>query len=108
MKKSAVFAASFAAALTLAGCATQQQILQGMQPQAVESALARGRFDLQCPGAEASVLSQELMQPLFFGAPERGLYTIGVSGCGQRKTYQIICPEGGSGCFAADTLGNIR
>ena len=54
------------------------------------------------------MLSQELMQPLFFGGPERGLYTIGVSGCNQRKTYQIICPQGEGGCFPADTLGNIR
>jgi hypothetical protein len=36
------------------------------------------------------------------------VFTIGISGCGQRKTCQMICPAGGSGCFSADTLGNIR
>ena len=100
--------ASFALALALSGCASQQQILQSMQGEAINSALARGRFDLQCPSAEASVLSQELMQPIVFGGPERGLYTIGVAGCGQRTTYQIVCPAGGTGCFAADTRGEVR
>jgi hypothetical protein len=108
MKKPTISSFPLVALMTLAGCASQQQILQGMQGEAVEAALARGRFDLQCPTAQASVLSQELIQPLLFGAPERGLYTVGVSGCGQRRTYQIICPEGGSGCFSADTLGNIQ
>ena len=108
MKKFTFPNAAFVTILTLAGCASPQQILQGMEGTAINSALARGQFDLQCPGAQASVLSKELMQPLFFGGPERGLYTIGVSGCNQRKTYQIICPQGEGGCFPADTLGNIR
>jgi hypothetical protein len=32
----------------------------------------------------------------------RAAYTIGVAGCDQRDTYVVICPEGGTGCFAAD------
>ncbi|MBL8374563.1 hypothetical protein [Accumulibacter sp.] len=108
MKKPTISSFALVALMTLAGCASQQQILQGMQGEAVESALARGRFELQCPTAQGSVLSQELMQPLFFGGPERGLYTVGVAGCGQHRTYQIICPEGRSGCFSADTLSNIQ
>jgi hypothetical protein len=26
----------------------------------------------------------------------------GVTGCGQRRTYIVICPQGGAGCFAAE------
>src|SRR6185369_2898852 len=37
------------------GCATQQQMLQQRQGEAVQTALARGRFDLNCPGATATV-----------------------------------------------------
>ena len=113
MKTSAFSAPSLLAARTLAGCATPPaQILDGMEPTAINSALQRGRFDLNCPGAEATLLSRELMQPAIegprFSGIQRGSFTIGVSGCGQRRTYQMFCPEGGSGCFAADSLGNIR
>jgi hypothetical protein len=62
--------------------------------------------------AGGALLSRELAQPAIetvrFSGPQRGVFTVGISGCGQRKTYQMICPEGGSGCFSADTLGNIR
>lgn len=34
-------------------------------------------------------------------------YTIGVSGCNQRATYLVICPEDGSGCFAAGARNEI-
>jgi hypothetical protein len=57
-------------------------------------------------------LSRELAQPAIetvrFSGPQRGVFTVGISGYGQRKTYQMICPEDGSGCCSADTLGNIR
>jgi hypothetical protein len=32
---------------------------------------------------------------------DRAEYTIGVSGCGDRKTFVVICPDGGDSCFAA-------
>jgi len=38
---------------------------------------------------------------------ERGQFTIGVEGCGQRQTYQVLCPMGGDGCFAAEG-GRLR
>lgn len=90
----------------LAGCATQQQMLDQQQDKAVQTVSARARFEMNCPGAQSVILSREVTQPAIT-APrlnyvERMEYTIGFDGCGQRKTYVVICPEGGEGCFAAD------
>jgi hypothetical protein len=85
----------------IAGCATQQQILDQGQPKAVETALARARFDLNCPTATGTVLSREMVQPAVpIGAP-RAEYTVGVSGCDKRTSVTVICPQGGENCFAA-------
>ena len=113
MKTSIPSAAALLATLALFGCATPPaQVLDSMEPMAINAALERGRFELNCPAAEATLLSRELAQPAIetvrFSGPQRGVFTVGISGCSQRKTYQMICPEGGSGCFSADTLGNIR
>ena len=87
------------------GCATQQQMLQQRQGEAVQTALARGRFDLNCPGATATVLSQDYIQPAIQGPWVAGLnrveYTIGIAGCNQRTTMVVICQEGTDTCFAA-------
>jgi hypothetical protein len=104
---------SLVSALSLTGCATPPaQILDSMEPMAINDALQRGRFELACQDVQASLLSRELTQPAIQGpwvaGIQRGSFTIGISGCGQRKTYQILCPEGGDGCFSADTLSNIR
>ena len=89
-----------------AGCASQQQMLDQQQPTAVETALARGRFDLNCPSATATVLSQDYIQPAIQGPWVSGLnrveYTIGIAGCNQRTTMVVICQEGSSTCFAAN------
>jgi hypothetical protein len=92
--------------LALSACVSQAQILDNMQPLAIQNAEARGRFELNCPDATATVLSREMVQPVmqgpFMGAGlERAEYTVGVSGCGVRKTFVVICPQGGDGCFAA-------
>ena len=88
-----------------AGCASDQQYLEQGQNQATETALDRGRFELNCPAATATVLSQELIQPPVMGwrtiPITRSEYTVGVEGCGQRATYVVVCPQGGGGCFAA-------
>jgi hypothetical protein len=113
MKAFLVPTLSLVCALNLAGCTTPPaQILDSMEPIAINDALQRGRFELACPDAQATLLSRELTQPAIQGpllvGVQRGSFTIGISGCGQRKTYQMLCPEGGGGCFSADTLGNIR
>jgi hypothetical protein len=101
--------ATAAALAMLAGCATQQQQLTARQPGAVDTALQRGRFDMNCPAATATVLSQDYIQPAIQGPWVNGMtrleYTIGIEGCGQRRTYIIICQEGTQTCFAADSRG---
>jgi hypothetical protein len=95
-----------AVAAFVAGCASQSQQLVSRQPAAIETALERGRFDLNCPSATATVLSQDYIQPAIQGPWVMGLnrveYTVGVAGCNQRTTYVVLCQEGTSTCFAAD------
>lgn len=100
MKTASTFTIA-AALLLLAGCQTTQQIMDASQPQALSIATRRGQFEMNCPAATAQVISREEVPPVlqFRGTP-RLEYTIGVSGCGQRGTYLVICPEDGSGCFA--------
>ena len=93
-------------ALALGGCATQAQFLDGLHGSAMQTAVSRGQFDLNCPQAAPVLLSREVVQPVLQGpfmGPGilRAEYTIGVEGCGRRHTYIVICPEGGSGCYAA-------
>jgi hypothetical protein len=88
------------------GCASQQQFLDSRQALAVQTAVSRGQFDLNCPNAVGQVLSREVTQPPFEGpammGEQRGLFTVGVEGCGRRQSYQVLCPMGGDGCFAAE------
>jgi hypothetical protein len=94
------------ALLLASGCATQQQQLAQRQPEAEQAALQRGRFDLNCPTATATVLSSDYIQPAINGPWVNGLnrveYTVGVAGCNQRTTYVVMCQEGTSTCFAAN------
>jgi hypothetical protein len=93
-----------AGVLALAGCATQQQVVDEMQADALHTAQRRAVFELDCPAAKVELLGKEMIQsPIIaprFAPPERAEYTVGVSGCGRRATYLVICAEGGTGCFA--------
>ena len=86
------------------GCVTQSQFLQSKQQAAIQTAETRGQFELNCPAATATLLSSEVVQPVMQGPWVQGIqraeYTVGVAGCGERKTFVVICPEGGDGCFA--------
>jgi hypothetical protein len=104
---------ALAAAAMVAGCAAQQQkLLQQRQSSAVDTALQRGRFDMNCPAATATVLSQDYIQPAIqgprFGGITRAEYTVGIEGCGQRTTYVVICQEGTDTCFAANPDARFR
>jgi len=100
------------ACAALAGCASNQQVVDSMQPEAMHTAQRRAAFELNCPNATAEVLSRDMVQsPIMnprFAPPQRIEYTIGVAGCGQRATYLVICTEGGYGCFAAGTRNVVR
>jgi hypothetical protein len=94
-----------AVTLAAAGCATTPLTTQ-LQPQAIDFALQRARFDMNCPAATAQVLGSETIQPVLNGplmmGQERAQFTIGVTGCGNRQSMVVICAQGGNGCFAAE------
>ena len=93
------------AAMGLAGCASDQELLDKQQPTALQTAIARGRFEMACPEATGQVLSRVLAQPAVgprLGGVERGEYTIGIEGCGKRMTTIVVCAVDGTGCFAAE------
>ncbi len=99
--------------LLLAGCASGPPFIEQMQPEAINTAVRRGQFEMDCPAATGQILSQELLQPLIqtfrYWGPERAEYTVGVSGCGQRATYIVICPDNGSlSCFPGGARNVIQ
>jgi hypothetical protein len=113
MKPATLMTAALLASLA-AGCTTDAQYLQQLEPQAIQTAVNRGKFEMNCPAATGSVLSKDMLQPAlqggFYvrGGPERAEYTVGVSGCGERATYLVICPLDQSGCWSAGARNIIR
>jgi hypothetical protein len=89
----------------LPGCQSQGQVVADAGDTATQTALRRGKFELGCPSATATVLSNEMLQPVLWGGRERVEYTIGVSGCSKKATYIVICPESDE-CFAASGQEN--
>ena len=92
--------AALAALTLLAGCQTTEQMLAAEQGIAQQTALRRGQFELNCPAATASLLSSQILQPVVWRGIERAEYTVGIEGCGQRRTYIVICPLDSSSCVA--------
>ena len=90
--------------LTSSGTA-MRETEQHLNRLAIQTAVTRGQFEMNCPAATGVILSREVVQPALQGPWVQGIqraeYTIGVEGCNARKTYVVICPEGGSGCYAA-------
>ena len=60
--------------LAAVGCQTQQQMLQGNQGMAVQTAVNRARFDMNCSSATGQVLSTNVSQPSVQG-PLGGTHT---------------------------------
>jgi hypothetical protein len=100
------------AALAGAGCASQAQFLDGKQGMAMQTAVTRGQFEMNCPAATGTILSREVVQPAIeaprLGGIQRAEYTVGVAGCGRRTTFVVICPDEGDGCFATGPGRFIR
>jgi hypothetical protein len=94
-----------AAMLPAIGCANQQQMLDNSQATAVQTAVSRGQFEMNCPSATGVIISREVVQPVLQGPFVNGIlraeYTVGVDGCNKRTTFIVVCPVGGNGCFAA-------
>lgn len=87
------------AALLAAGCQSVPYV-QTAEPDALHSAQRRAQFDLACPNVQVEVLTRETIQSPVMVAPMRAEYTIGAIGCGQRKTYLVVCSENAGGCVA--------
>jgi hypothetical protein len=97
----------------IAACVSQKQVLAQRQDEAVQTALQRGRFDLNCPAATATVLSSDYIQPAIQGpwaggGLQRVEYTVGIAGCNQRTTYVVLCQVGTETCFAAHPCDRFR
>lgn len=100
-------------AAALAGCTTDAQYMQQLEPKAVATAVNRGKFEMNCPSATGSVISKDMLQPAvqgFYarGGPERAEYTVGVAGCSQRATYIVICPLNQDGCWSVGSRTEVR
>ena len=106
MKHIPWLAAAIIGTATLSGCQSQGQILASEEGVATQTAVRRGQFELGCQEATGTILSSNMLQPVLWGGEERAEYTVGVSGCGKRAVYVVICPLGSSGCFAGAARGN--
>lgn len=91
--------AGLALPLILSACATEAEFLAQNAPSALNTALSRGRFELNCPQATGTVLSQKvtyingLGMGMGGGGYEWTEYTIGVRGCGKQAVYETMCRD---------------
>lgn len=93
--------AALAVATALAGCQQNpSQMLASRQNAAMQAAVNRGRFELDCPTATGTVLSSSPLQSSPFSGYDQAAYSIGISGCGHRIVYVSVCQAGTGGCFA--------
>jgi hypothetical protein len=97
------------AALTAAGCMTEGQFLASRQSTAMQVAVSRGQSEMNCPSATGEMLSQEFTQAIqapIVQAGYSGLFTVGVTGCGQRRVYQVFCAMEGDSCTVLEGATN--
>jgi hypothetical protein len=103
MTRRGLFVSSLAT-LVAVGCASGPPYIQTAEPGAISAAQRRAQFDMDCPKVLAEVLTRETVQsPLEytrFAPPQRAEYTVGATGCGQRKVYLVVCTDGAGGCVA--------
>jgi hypothetical protein len=106
MKSLPVWVLGVVTGVGVSGCNTVP-LTTAKEPMALDFALKRAKFEMNCPGATGSVLSSETIEPPLGGGPrldtvERAQYTVGVSGCDKRETLVVICADGADGCFASN------
>jgi hypothetical protein len=84
------------------GCASGPPFIDQAEPEAMAIAQRRAAFEFNCPTVTVQLLSRETLQPVSFQfGIQRAEYTIGVTGCGKRATYVVVCPDQqASICFA--------
>ncbi|MCX7098640.1 MAG: hypothetical protein NTV43_12140 [Methylococcales bacterium] len=95
-----VAVAALALPVLISACATEAQFLSQNAPAALNTALARGRFELNCPQATGSVLSQKVTYINGIGMGMGGgggyewtEYTIGIRGCGKQAVFETMCRD---------------
>ena len=107
MTKSQLIIMLMTVVAVLGGCAQNpEKILSDEKARAVQTAVQRGRFEMDCPKATGTVLSSNMLQPVVWGGLERAEYTVGVEGCGKRSTYIVVCQIDSVSCFAASGQQN--
>ena len=85
--------------MIISACATtESKFLAQNAPSAQNTALTRGRFELNCPQASGTVLTQKVSYINGIGMGGSGgyewaEYTIGVRGCGKSVIYETICRD---------------
>jgi len=97
--------------LIISACQTEAQFLAQNAPSALNTALARGRFELNCPQANGTVLSKKVTYINGIGMGGGGgyewtEYTIGVRGCGRSAVYETMCRDQDN-CNAFANTGQI-
>lgn len=96
---SRIILASLVLGSIMTGCVTNAEFLQQNSPSAMNTALTRGRFELNCPDATGTVLSQKVtyINGLGVGFNSAGYewaeYTIGVKGCDKQAVYMVACRD---------------
>jgi hypothetical protein len=92
---------AMALALLLGGCVTDAEFLQQNSASARRAAEARGKFELNCPTVQTTILSQKVVQGIQ-GYGWRGAgawagpwteYTVGIRGCGREAVYMAVCRD---------------
>jgi hypothetical protein len=89
-------------AIVVSGCSGTPPA-EKYQQAALDTAMARAKFEMNCPDAQGTVLSSKEIEPISFRfGVARMEYTIGIRGCGREMTLVSICAEDGSGCVAGN------
>jgi hypothetical protein len=99
--------------MLVSGCQSGPPFIDQMQATAVDMAQRQGAFELNCPSATAQVLTSQNLEPLVntwrWSGPERAEYNVGVSGCGKRVSYIVVCPDNGSHtCYTAGSRAEVQ
>jgi len=92
-------------------CASQQELVDELQPDAIKAAQQYGSSQFACPAATAEVLRKETIQEPqgtgWYEPPHRAEYTVAVSGCGKRATYSVACDNRQKGCIAGAVQSTV-
>jgi hypothetical protein len=85
-------------------CASQKELAEQMQPDAVKAAQQRGASQFACPATTTQVLGEETLEEPqgtgWYEPPRRAEYTIAVAGCGKSDTYSVACDSRQKACVA--------